>query len=170
MSRRSFAYRGQTSGRAACDQDRTAISKKDLYTADFLHPAGTRVTSHRRHCFPAEPAFSSPPQDALLALYPLGGSGRLGEVLSQAVTRYGGEVLLKAPVAEIRVEKGAASGIRLASGQRIAARAVISNADLRRTFLELVPAAALPAGFRQTIAAAQPAFPATSFSGQRPAR
>jgi len=89
--------------------------------------------------------------------YPRGGSGRLGAELAAAVRRHGGEVLLKSPVAEILVENGRASGVRLASGRRIAARAVISNADLRRTFLELVPAAALPAAFRARIERAEPA-------------
>jgi phytoene dehydrogenase-like protein len=60
-------------------------------------------------------------------------------------------------LAEILVEDGRAAGLRLASGRRIAARAVVSNADLRRTFLELVPAAALPADFRAAVARAEPA-------------
>ncbi|MDK9696492.1 MAG: NAD(P)/FAD-dependent oxidoreductase [Siculibacillus sp.] len=89
--------------------------------------------------------------------YPKGGSGRLGAELAAVVRRHGGEVLLASPVAEILVENGRAGGLRLASGRRIAARAVVSNADLRRTFLELVPAAALPADFRAKIAAAEPA-------------
>ena len=89
--------------------------------------------------------------------YPKGGSGRLGAALASVVRRHGGEVLLKSPVAEILIENGRASGLRLASGRRIAARAVISNADLRRTFLELVRADALPPAFRAKITAARPA-------------
>ncbi len=89
--------------------------------------------------------------------YPKGGSGRLGAELAAAVRRHGGEVALKSAVAEILVENGRASGLRLASGRRIAARAVISNADWRRTFLDLVPASALPTGFRDTVAGAEPA-------------
>ena len=89
--------------------------------------------------------------------YPKGGSGRIGAELAAVVRRHGGEVLLKAPVAEILVENGRASGLRLASGRRIAARAVISNADLRRSFRDLVPAEALPAVVRAPLAAAEPA-------------
>ena len=89
--------------------------------------------------------------------YPTGGSGRLGAELAAAVRRHGGEVLLKSAVAEILVDNGRASGVRLASGRRIAARAVISNADWRRTFLELLPAAVLPPDFRAAVAAAEPA-------------
>jgi phytoene dehydrogenase-like protein len=89
--------------------------------------------------------------------YPKGGSGRLGHALAGAVTRFGGAVLLKAPVGEILVEAGRAAGIRLVSGRLIRAGAVISNADLKRTFLDLVPSQALPAAFREQIAAIQPA-------------
>ena len=89
--------------------------------------------------------------------YPKGGSGVLGEALADTVTRSGGAVHLKAPVSEILVESGQAAGIRLASGRTIRASAVISNADLKRTFLELVPGKALPTAFRDRIAATQPA-------------
>jgi phytoene dehydrogenase-like protein len=89
--------------------------------------------------------------------YPQGGSGSLGHALAGAVTRFGGAVLLKAPVGEILVEGGRAAGIRLASGRLIRAGAVISNADLKRTFLNLVPSQALPVTFREQIAAIQPA-------------
>jgi phytoene dehydrogenase-like protein len=89
--------------------------------------------------------------------YPKGGSGQIGDALAGAIERCGGTVLLKAPVSQILVDKGRAAGIRLASGRAIRAGAVISNADLKRTFLELVPRTALPAAFRDRIATAQPA-------------
>ena len=41
----------------------------------------------------------------------------------------------------------------LADGAHIAADAVVSNADPKRTFLQLVPPDALPAEFREQIAA-----------------
>jgi len=89
--------------------------------------------------------------------YPKGGSGSLGHALADAITRSGGVVLLKSPVSEILVESGQAAGIRLTSDRTIRASAVISNADLKRTFLELVPGAELPPAFRDWIAAVQPA-------------
>ncbi|MDR3376361.1 MAG: NAD(P)/FAD-dependent oxidoreductase [Ancalomicrobiaceae bacterium] len=75
--------------------------------------------------------------------YPMGGSGKLAEVLADAITARGGEVALKSPVAEILTDTGRAIGVRLASGRRIAANAVISNADARETMLRLLPASAL---------------------------
>ncbi|MDE2577835.1 MAG: NAD(P)/FAD-dependent oxidoreductase [Hyphomicrobiales bacterium] len=89
--------------------------------------------------------------------YPKGGSGVLGEKLAQCVARHGGEVALRTAVAQILAEDGAAVGLRLASGRIVKARAIISNADLKRTFVDLLEPQALPAGFRARIADAEPA-------------
>jgi all-trans-retinol 13,14-reductase len=89
--------------------------------------------------------------------YPVGGSGRLADVLVEAIEERGGEVRLKTRVARIAVEDGRAAGLVLADGRRIAAKAVVSNADVKRTFLELVEARHLPEDFRARIAVAEPA-------------
>lgn len=89
--------------------------------------------------------------------YPRGGSGVFSQALADAVTKRGGTVMLKNAVREVIVADGAARGIALSSGERIAADCVVSNADIRRTFLDLVPAAHLPRGFRETVAASTPA-------------
>jgi phytoene dehydrogenase-like protein len=89
--------------------------------------------------------------------YPAGGSSRLPEALVRAIAARGGEVRLKTRVARILVEDGRARGVELADGRRIAAGAVVSNADLKRTFGELVDPALLPAGFRARMEAAAPA-------------
>ena len=89
--------------------------------------------------------------------YPVGGSGRLADVLVEAIEARGGAVRLKSRVASILVEDGRAAGLQLADGTRVKARAVISNADPRRTFGELVASQHLPAEFRERIAAADPA-------------
>ena len=79
--------------------------------------------------------------------YPAGGSGRLADALVEAIEARGGEVRLKTRVARILVEEGRAAGVELADGTRVAASAVVSNADLKRTFLELVDPRQLPQGF-----------------------
>jgi phytoene dehydrogenase-like protein len=89
--------------------------------------------------------------------YPAGGSGRLADVFAEAVKERGGQVWLKTGVEQIMVEDGRASGIRLGDGRTVRARAVISNADLKRTFQKLVDARHLPRDFHAQIAAAQPA-------------
>jgi phytoene dehydrogenase-like protein len=55
-------------------------------------------------------------------------------------------------VAEILVERGRASGVRLADGERIDAHCVVSNATAAATFQHLLPAQHLPAPFREAVA------------------
>ncbi len=92
--------------------------------------------------------------------YPLGGSGHFAAVLASAVTERGGALWLNCPVKKIVIESGRAAGLVLADGRRIVAQAVVTNADLRRTFLELIDPAELPGNFRAQIAAAEPALSA----------
>ncbi|MBB3266510.1 phytoene dehydrogenase-like protein [Azospirillum sp. OGB3] len=77
--------------------------------------------------------------------YPEGGSQRLADALVEAIRAKGGEVRLRTPVRRILVEDGRAAGVETLDGERMAAAAVISNADARRTLLELVGEEHLPA-------------------------
>jgi phytoene dehydrogenase-like protein len=74
------------------------------------------------------------------AYYPRGGGGRIPMALIKALRRHGGKIRLRCDVSRIVVEKGRAVGVELASGERIAARNVISNADPAVTFGKLLPA------------------------------
>ena len=67
-----------------------------------------------------------------------GGPGAIAEALAAAAREAGAEIRTMAEVAEIRVEEGAASGVVLRSGEMLPARRVVSNADPRRTLLDLV--------------------------------
>lgn len=69
-----------------------------------------------------------------------GGMGSLAAALAGAAKKYGTEIRRAAEVVRIKVEDGRATGVVLAGGEEIAARAVVSNADPRRTFLDLVGA------------------------------
>ena len=89
--------------------------------------------------------------------YPVGGSGRFSDVLVEAIEERGGAVHLKTPVRKILVENGRACGLELRDGRRIRAKAVVSNADFQRTFLEMVDPAHTPEDFRQRLASAPPA-------------
>lgn len=76
--------------------------------------------------------------------YPLGGSGALIDALVGAIRGAGGVVAPRAPVAAITIDpaSGAATGVELADGTRIAARrAVVSNATSWDTARLLPPAA-----------------------------
>ena len=67
-----------------------------------------------------------------------GGTGALIEALRRAAEAAGATVRTSAEVARIRTKKAAAGGVTLASGEEIAARLVISNADPKTTLLRLV--------------------------------
>ncbi|HKA42018.1 MAG TPA: NAD(P)/FAD-dependent oxidoreductase [Burkholderiales bacterium] len=80
-----------------------------------------------------------------------GGNGSVTAALAAAASAAGADIRLQAPVARVLVNAGAATGVALDSGEEIRARLVISGADARRTFLDLVGAEHLPAEFAEAI-------------------
>jgi phytoene dehydrogenase-like protein len=67
----------------------------------------------------------------------IGGLATLAAALEAAARAAGAEILLGLEAADIRHHKHRATGVRLADGTEIEARAVISTLDLRRTFFSL---------------------------------
>ena len=67
-----------------------------------------------------------------------GGVGAITQAMAAAARQAGAEIRTNAEVREIIVKDGAASSVVLTSGEEIPARAVISNADPKRTLLGLV--------------------------------
>lgn len=78
-----------------------------------------------------------------------GGMGALTQALAAAAQRHGAQVRTNAAVAQILIRDGRADGVVLSDGEEIAARTVVSNADPKRTFLDLVPS--LDGEFRREI-------------------
>jgi phytoene dehydrogenase-like protein len=72
------------------------------------------------------------------ALYPIGGMGALTAAMAAAARAAGAEIRAGTEVAQVTVDNGRAAGVRLAGGEEIAARVVISNADPIRTLMGLV--------------------------------
>jgi len=72
------------------------------------------------------------------AYYPKGGGQVLPARLIEVLRANGGEVRTRTRVERILVEDGKAAGVRLKSGEELRSPVVISNADLKRTLLELV--------------------------------
>ncbi len=68
----------------------------------------------------------------------LGGTGALTDALRQAAEAAGVTLRTEAEVERVLLKKGAVTGVALASGEEIAASAVISNADPRTTLFNLV--------------------------------
>ncbi|HLN50303.1 MAG TPA: NAD(P)/FAD-dependent oxidoreductase [Steroidobacteraceae bacterium] len=78
---------------------------------------------------------------------PAGGLGALCDALAKAATAAGATIRTSAPVSQILVESDRAAGVLLESGERITARTVLSSADPKNTFLNLLGARHLDTGF-----------------------
>jgi phytoene desaturase len=74
--------------------------------------------------------------------FAMGGTGALVRAFGDLFQDIGGSIYTEAEVGEILVKNGQASGVRLKSGEVFEADAVVSNADVAWTYLNLVPAAA----------------------------
>jgi phytoene dehydrogenase-like protein len=72
-----------------------------------------------------------------------GGPGRLATALATAAQAYGAELRTGAEVARITSRDGVATGVVLANGEEISARAVVSGADPKRTLVDLIDPVAL---------------------------
>lgn len=72
--------------------------------------------------------------------FAMGGTGSLVDALGKLMTEQGIAVRLSETVATIEMTGRRATGIRLESGERIAADIVISNADPKHLYGEMVPA------------------------------
>src|SRR5262245_23840489 len=80
-----------------------------------------------------------------------GGNGSVSAAIAGAARGFGAELRTGAAVARVLVKNGRATGVALDSGEEIRARAVISNADPRSTFLALVGEAHLPGEFVEAL-------------------
>ncbi|HZO23123.1 MAG TPA: NAD(P)/FAD-dependent oxidoreductase [Steroidobacteraceae bacterium] len=80
-----------------------------------------------------------------------GGMGAITAALAASLQASGGSIRSEAPVERILVRNGRATGVALASGEEIPARIVVSNLDVRRTFLKTMDAADLPADFLKLV-------------------
>jgi phytoene dehydrogenase-like protein len=64
--------------------------------------------------------------------------GSIAEAMASAATHAGAEIRSNAEVIEVRVKDGTAISVVLSTGEEIRAKAIISNADPKRTLLKLV--------------------------------
>ena len=104
------------------------------------------------------------PNNALLALLlrmsgdlggdlplPAGGVGGLIEALARAAQHHGVELRTDSPVNHVLMEGRQARGVELASGERVGAGRVVSNADPKTSFLKLLGARHLDVQFTHRI-------------------
>ncbi|WP_043625264.1 NAD(P)/FAD-dependent oxidoreductase [Ensifer sp. ZNC0028] len=79
--------------------------------------------------------------------YARGGMGAVTKALASSFQAAGGTIRTGADVAKVLTRGGRAQGAVLADGEEVHGRLVVSNADVKRTFLKLVDEDALPERF-----------------------
>ncbi len=105
--------------------------------------AGTAFAFLHQHASP-EPAVRE-------TLRVRGGMGALAATLRAAAEAHGVEIRTGAWVERVLVEDGRAAGIVLVDGEEIRAGRIVSNADPRRTFLDLIDPICLEPGFLRSV-------------------
>ena len=80
-----------------------------------------------------------------------GGMGAITQALAASLRASGGSLRASAPVAQIQVRGGRAIGVVLEDGEEISAPIVVSNLDVKRTFLETVAPEHLPPEFLEQV-------------------
>ncbi|HTZ96836.1 MAG TPA: NAD(P)/FAD-dependent oxidoreductase [Terriglobales bacterium] len=81
----------------------------------------------------------------------IGGMGSITQALAASGRKLGVEIRTSASVAQIDIRQGRVRGVVLEDGREIRARVVLSNADPKRTFLNLVPSRELPQDFLDAV-------------------
>jgi phytoene dehydrogenase-like protein len=121
----------------------------ELFARHRLSPRASAVLLGEQGCYAVRPSETPVVMAAGLtdhflrgAYYPEGGGQVIAGRLIEAIRAFGGEVRTQSPVHRIRIEKGRVVGVVAGKTNRepleIDAPVVVSNADVKRTFLELV--------------------------------
>ncbi|MGK6314684.1 phytoene desaturase family protein [Neorhizobium sp. DT-125] len=79
--------------------------------------------------------------------YARGGMGAISKALASSFQAWGGTIRIGADVEKVLTRNGEATGVVLCGGEEVAGKLVVSNADVKRTFLKLVDQHDLPAAF-----------------------
>jgi phytoene desaturase len=82
-----------------------------------------------------------------------------------ALERNGGELALRTPVTRILVEEGRVAGVEVEGGRTIRAPLVVSNADARHTFEDLIGLEGLPSSFVKKLQRLKPSMSACVLYG-----
>ena len=111
------------------------FKNEKLRTAFSFHPlliGGNPLTATAYYC------LISHLERSHLVHFAMGGTGSIVKGMVRLIGRQGGMMRYGADVAEICVTDGRASGVRLVSGETIAADVVVSNADAAWTYSRLL--------------------------------
>jgi phytoene dehydrogenase-like protein len=78
--------------------------------------------------------------------------GSVSEALAACARGFGATIRTGAPVGKVIVDNGRAAGVETESGEALASYTVVSNADPKRTILELVGSRHVETGFTRRVA------------------
>ena len=82
---------------------------------------------------------------------PVGGMGAVGYALARRAEALGVTIKASSPVEKIIVENGRAVGVETAAGERFDSLTVVSNADPKRTIMDLVGSRHVETGFTRRV-------------------
>ena len=83
--------------------------------------------------------------------YCYGGSHKFASAMARELVKAGGLILEHAPVSKVIMSNGRATGVELAEGRTLRAKAVMSTLDPHSTFLDLVGSENLPADLKESV-------------------
>lgn len=134
----------------------SALSPLEFVTREFEHDAvragllffnGLREVDLRLRGFGhAIPALLASSAKAEMCV---GGSGNLARGLLRDITEHGGGIRCGVELRRILMREGRAAGVELATGETLTADLVVSGLNPQQTFLELLPADAVPEAVRK---------------------
>jgi all-trans-retinol 13,14-reductase len=91
------------------------------------------------------------------AYYPVGGPGQIAECIVPILERAGGQLAVSCPVERILVEGDRAIGVRLADGQEVRCKRIISDASAWTTWTQLIePELAVRHGYARKLEEVKP--------------
>ena len=93
-------------------------------------------------------------------VYPRGSFQALADAIAEVITEHGGQLLLGISVTAITADGDGVSGVTLEDGQTISAPVVVSNADARLTFEQLLGAEHVPESLRRRLGRMKPSLSA----------
>ncbi|MFN9624506.1 MAG: carotenoid isomerase [Cyanobacteriota bacterium] len=121
------------------------VNAGDVARRHIHDPALLRFIDMECFCWSVMPADRTPMINAGMVFsdrhaggsnYPRGGVGVIAEKLVAGLERHGGAIRYRARVTDVLITNGRAEGVRLASGEEIRARRVVSNATRWDTFAD----------------------------------
>lgn len=120
----------------------------DLARRHLTDPLLLKFIDMECYCWSVVPADRTPLINAGMVFgdrhyggvnYPRGGVGQIAQRLASGLVQVGGELLYGARVSKILIERERAVGVKLATGQTLRAKKIISNATRWDTFGDLLP-------------------------------